>query len=356
MIKRIIASGYTDGYIVGLEGRTGNRGISVYEFDTETNALTLVGDTDRSENPSFLHLGESGITVVCERADTCYVEGYRFLPEGGLEKNGSVAVPGTAMCHIALWPGGRFASVSNYMTGSFAVIRMDGSRPVELVSLTRHSGVGFLSDGRQEGPHVHQTQVSPGGGYLLAADLGLDQVFVYKIDTKTGAVELLPESAQLHTPPGTGPRHMAFSPDGRHMYLVTEMGCRLYAYSWDETAPRFTLLQEISLLPEGFDGLNLSADIHLSPDGSRVYASNRGADDIAVFARDGRSGLCVPFSRRKLDGRGPRNFCLEASMNYLAAACQSSGELLIYSLEPDGGIGPLLARAPSPQASFCTFQ
>lgn len=356
MIKRIVASGYTDGYIVGLEGKTGNPGLALYDFDTEKNTLTLAASSDESENPSFLHPGKDGLTVVCERVAACYVEGYRFLPEGGLEKTGSVAVPGTAMCHITLWPGGKFASVSNYMTGDFAVIRMDGSRPLELVSLHKHQGVGFDSAFRQEGPHVHSTAVSPGGGYLMAADLGLDQVFVYKIDTDTGAVELAPESAQLHTPPGTGPRHMAFSPDGRHLYLVTEMGCRLFAYAWDETGARFTPLQEYPLLPEGFEGINLSADIHLSPDGSRVYASNRGADDIVVFARDGGSGLLTPFARHKLDGRGPRSFCLDDSMAYLAAACQSSGELLVCALEADGRPGALLARAAVPQVSFCTFQ
>ena len=353
MRNKIITSGYTDGYIVGLEGKTGNQGIVVYEFDGETRELCPVSVNSGSENPSFLHYGKEGVTAVCEKTGTCHVEGYLWKGDR-LEKQGSVAVPGTAMCHIRVWPGGRFASVSNYMTGDFAVIQLkNGACPAGLAALYQHHGVGFDSAFRQEGPHVHSTEVSPGGKYLLAADLGLDRVFVYRLDPDTGTLTLAPEQSQLHTPPGEGPRHMVFSPDGRYFYLVTEMGCKLFVYAWDEEQGVFTHLQTEPLLPAGFEGSNLSADIHLSPDGRILYASNRGADDIAIFARDSETGRVELLTHHKLDGAGPRNFCLDAEMRFMAVACQQSGTLLIYALGSDGIPGALLARADVPQISFC---
>lgn len=354
MIRTIITSGYTDGYIVGLDGKTGNRGICVYDYNDETYELKLISENADSENPSFLHYGKKGVIAACEKVGVCHVEGYRWNTGMRLEKAGSVAVPGTAMCHLTVWPGEKFASASNYMTGDFAVIRLeDGIRPIGLLGHYEHHGVGYDSLSRQEGPHVHSTVVSPGGNYLLVADLGLDQVFVYKLVNNDGVLEPALENSQLHTPPGEGPRHMTFSRDGKYFYLVTELGCKVFAYSWDEENGTFAHIQTLSLLPEGFEGENLSADIHISADGRFLYASNRGADDIAVFLRDSKSGLLKLLAHHKLDGQGPRNFCLDDQMKFIAVACQNSGELLIYELGKDGIPGKLLAQTEAPQISFC---
>lgn len=354
MIRKIITSGYTDGYILGLDGKTGNRGICVYDYNDETHELKLVSENAGSENPSFLHYGEKGVIAACEKVGTCHVEGYRWNGDGRLKKVGSVAVPGSAMCHLTVWPGETFASASNYMTGDLTVIRLeDGFRPVELLGHYEHHGVGYDSTSRQEGPHVHSTVVSPSGHYLLAADLGLDQVFVYKLAKNDGVLELATEAFQLHTPPGEGPRHMTFSGDGKFFYLVTEMGCKVFAYSWDEENGAFAYLQTLPLLPEGFEGKNLSADIHISADGRFLYASNRGADSIVVFLRDSKSGLLKLLAHHQLDGQAPRNFCLDDKMKFIAVACQNSGSLLIYELGNDGIPGKLLAQSEVPQISFC---
>lgn len=352
---RIIASGYTDGYMVGLKGKTGNKGITLFDFDEKSGSLTTLSSNDASENPSFLSMSENGVLAACEKIKTCSVEGYLWDEDGkSLKKAGALSVQGTAMCHVMAWPGRKFASVSNYMTGDFAVVSLEnGICPKDLVKLEPHFGVGFDSKFRQEAPHVHSTMVSPSGNYLLVADLGLDQVFVYKINCDTGDVELAPEASQLHTPPGEGPRHMAFSPDGKFYYLVTEMGCKLFCYSWDEENASFTHLQTQPLLPDDFEGFNLSADIHISSDGKFVYASNRGADSIAVFARDLKNGELSLVTHFKLDGAGPRNFCIAEDSKYLAAACQNSGDLLLYAVGDDGVPEKLLARAEMPQISFC---
>ncbi len=354
MIHRIITSGYTDGYIVGLSGKTGNPGITVFDFNDETNELTPVSCATESENPSFLNYGPEGVTAVCEKVAVCQVEGYAWNGDM-LEKAGSIDVPGTAMCHIKAWPGGRFATVSNYMTGDFAVIRLeDGFKPAELVELYKHHGVGFDSGFRQEGPHVHSTCVSPAGRYLLVADLGLDQVFIYIIDPETGKLDMAPEEVQIHTTPGSGPRHMAFSPDGKFLYLVTEMGCTLFVYSWNEEEGKATEIGTYPLLPEGFSEFNLSADIHISADGKFVYTSNRGANTIVVFERNDVTGLLTCLEQFKLDGAGPRNFALSADNALMSVGCQQSGDFLIYQI--DKGIpGKLLAKAEAPQISFCGF-
>ncbi len=353
MVK-LMVSGYTDGGILGLPGKTGGKGIEVFSFEPENGALRLLSQNGGSENPSFLACTPQGVLAVCEQVGTCFLDGYRWT-EGGrrLEKGAGVAVPGTAMCHVTVWPGGKYASVSNYMTGDLAVIELaDGWRPARIAEHRQHTGVGYDQAFRQEGPHIHSTLVSPGGAWLLAADLGLDRIFVYRIDPKTG--RLTDGDTQLRVPEGEGPRHMAFSPDGRFLYLVTEMGSRVFAFAWKETEGRASFLQALPLLPEDFAGANLAADIHLSWDGRFLYASNRGADDIVAFAREQDSGRLRRIARHRLDGAGPRSFCLDPKGRFFAAACQGSGELLVYAMGEGGVPGRLLARAAVPQVSFCT--
>ena len=374
----LLASGYTDGYILGTDGKTGNPGITALVYEPGQKELKVIHENGGSENPSFLDVADGFLLAACEQVGTCHVESYRLsgcitdalngcitdaLTGNGvisLEKTGSLAVPGTAMCHVRFWPGRQYASVSNYMSGDLAVIRLDEEcQPAEIACMIHHEGVGFDSTGRQEGPHVHSTILSPGGKYLLAADLGLDEISIYEIAGTKGIPQqkdlFLQDHGKIQTPPGMGPRHMAFSPDGKFLYLVTELGWKLYTYAWDEAAGAAQFVSEDTLVPEGCPPENLSADIHLGEGGSLIYASNRGRNDIVVFRRDPVSGAPSLVGSYPVAGDGPRNFAVSEEKRLMAVACQHSGDLLLYALDEEGLPGDLLASAKIPEVSWCGF-
>ncbi len=354
MKQRLYASGYTDARILGGRGATGNPGIRVYDVGTD-GRLSLVSEQGASENPSFLAVLPGRVLAACEQIGTGHVDGY--VKSGGeLKRAASLPVPGTSMCHICIWPDGRFASVSNYTTGELAVVALENGLPKALVCMVRHRGVGFDKGGRQEGPHVHSTAVGPDGEYLYAADLGLDRVFVYRIDRATGKLRRAPAALQIRTDPGQGPRHFCFSPDGRFLYVDTEMGGRVYTYEKDAETGAFRQIRNLSVLPEGFAGANTTADVRLSPNGRVLYVSNRGADTIACLSRDAESGQLSPLCDFRLDGAGPRNFALDRAGRRMAVACQSSGDLLLYAVGENGVPAGLLAREKIPQISFVTFE
>ncbi len=302
--------------------------IHILAFDRESGSLTMVCEDQQSENASFLSAYGETLLAVNEMTGKGCIDRYHFDPSlPGLIRTARLQVEGSALCHLHRWPASGYFSAANYMCGDFVVCRIE-KNALQLVQQVRHSGIGADWKGRQEGPHVHSTLTTPDGKRLLAADLGLDQIFVYRIDPESGRVVLDREENQIKFPGGEGPRHMAFSADGRFLLAVTELGSKLFCFSVDETG-KFPLVQSHTILPEGFSGKNLAADLHFSPDGRFVYASNRGADTIAAYAfdaSDGRTSLVGHFPAK---GRGPRNFCISPEGRYGVIANQYSGNIVV---------------------------
>jgi len=208
--------------------------------------------------------------------------------------------------------------------------------------VVQHRGTG--THPRQAGPHAHSITPDPAGRFALACDLGVDQVLVYRLDPGRAALEPNAPPAMAVTP-GAGPRHLAFHPAGRRVYLINELASTLAVLAYDPPAGRLQEVQSISTLPARFAGDNTGAQVLVHPSGNLVYASNRGHDSIAVFAVADHSGELSLIGHQPTQGKSPRHFALDPSGCWVLAANQGSDS--IVALRVDHRTGRLTASGQS---------
>ena len=307
-----------------------SKGIYAYRFDSRTGHLAPLGLAAESENPSFLAVSSGGQFLYAVNE----LDSYQGQPTGAASAfaidsaTGKLSLlnqvsshdPGPA--HITLDRTGKFAFVSNYNLGSVAVfpILQDG-RLGELSSFVRHQGSG-TDKHSQEGPHAHAVALSADDRFAVVADLGIDQVLVYPFNAATGKLGAAAYIAHAH--PGSGPRHLAFDPRGRFLYVINEMSSSVTTYSYDQARGELREAQTISALPQGFADASDAAEIAVHPSGKFLYASNRGHDSIAVFKVDPAKGTLSPVEYVRTNGKTPRNFALDPTGSWLLAANQDS--------------------------------
>ena len=210
---------------------------------------------------------------------------------------------------------------------------------------------------RQERPHAHSIDLSPDNRFALVADLGLDEVRVYRFDARKGSlVANQPAFARLH--PGTGPRHLAFHPSGKFVYVINELASTVSTLSYNARAGSLYELQTISTLPKDFTGENDTAEIRVHPSGRFLYGSNRGHDSIALFAVDPGKGTLTFVEAVSTQGKTPRHFEIDPSGRYLFAANQNSGTVVIFRIHTSTGrlasIGQTLQVASPVCVKFVT--
>jgi 6-phosphogluconolactonase len=220
-------------------------------------------------------------------------------------------------------------------------VKEDGSLG-EAAGFQQHSGSG-PNPKRQEGPHAHSADYSPDNRFAMVADLGMDKLMVYRIDPARASITPN-DPPSVSVPPGSGPRHLAFHPNGRYAYIINEMGSTVTAMSYDTGRGAFHVMQTTGALPAGFHGESTTAEVQVHPNGRFLYGSNRGHDSIAVFsiASDGRLKL---LENTPTGGRTPRNFSLDPSGRWLIAANQNSDNLVLFRVDPATG-----KRAPTGQS------
>lgn len=313
------------------------RGIYLYDFDPCGGKLREFFTDSQNRNPSFL-AGRGDVLVAVNEVEAESELSLYRVEQGGrsLRLTDRLPVPGAALCHIHMWRESDYFTVAGYSSGSFLLCRVEG----EKLRLIREviPGEDFAGEGFGDRvSHVHSTIVTPDGRYLLAADLGLDRVFCYEIS----------ESEQVLTKPregsrnlvfgrGEGPRHTAFSPDGRYYYVLTELKSHVFVFQVNEDG-RMEQIQWKSTLPEGYQGEAAGADIHISEDGAYLYVSNRGPNTVAVFRRNREEGTLELLRQAQSGGNWPRNFCLAPSQNHILVANERSGKLVVYERDPQTG-------------------
>ena len=325
-------------------------GLSLVSLDRKTGKLERNAVFLGCKNPSYLAKNGEYIYAVQELLEKGSTVSYRLNEDKELQKIGSMDAPGGLMCHLAVWPGGKFISASNYWTGNLSVfpVMKDGTlgKPVKDIQYSGHGP----NKSRQEGPHTHSSTVDPSGKWLVVAELGIDQIFLYRIDQETGT-PIPAEVPATTTPAGFGPRHCVFSMDGTHLYVTAELESHVLCYSFDASNGTLKLLQNLSALPMSFSGENLTADIQLSNDGRFLYVSNRGHDSITAFAvgEDGLLQSCEWFS---CGGQGPRHFRLIGEDLFLIAN-QISGNLVCFRRDPQtGALKELCSEISLPSVVF----
>jgi 6-phosphogluconolactonase len=346
------ASGKTLMVYVGTYtgGTSASKGIYPLRLDLATGALTEAGAPAESVSPSFLALHPSGrfLYAVNETGGSAKEEGgvSAFAIDartGGLSFLNQQSSRGGAPCHLALDAKGRHVLVANYGGGSVAVLPVQSSGRLDAATtFVQHQGHS-VDPGRQKGPHAHWIDLDTANRYAFVADLGLDQVLVYKYDAaKGGLTPHQPPAARVA--PAAGPRHGAFHPGGRHFYVINELSSTVTAFAYDPATGALSELQTLSTLPAGYSGQSFTAEIAVRPDGKFLYGSNRGHDTIAVFAIDPATGKLTPAGHQSTLGKRPRNFAIDPTGVYLLAANQDSDTIAVFRIDKASGgltaVGP----------------
>jgi 6-phosphogluconolactonase len=325
---------------------TGDRshGIYVSRLDSMTGELTAPDLAGEATNPSFLAMHPSGrflyaVGEVSKIGDTPggAVTSFEIQRETGrLRRLNEESSRGAGPCHIVVDPSGRWVLVANYGGGSVAVlpIREDGHVGAAS-SFVQHHG-SSVNRRRQAEPHAHSINVDAANRFAVAADLGLDQLLVYAFDAEKGGLTLN-SSSSAALPPGSGPRHFAFHPRGRHAFCINELLSTLSAFRYEPATGKLELTDNVSTLPAGHPANNSTAEVQVHPSGRFVYGSNRGHDSIAAFRFDRRRGKLEPIDTEPTQGRTPRNFGIDPTGRWLLAANQESDSVVVFRIHASRG-------------------
>jgi len=325
---------------VGTYTGKGSEGVYVYRLDVSTGALTLVGKTTGLENPSFLAIDLKGRCVYAVRESGrkggAVIALSRNPTTGELTILNEQPSGGQGPCYVTVDREGRFLLAANYGSGHVAVLPIaDDGRLLPPSSAVQHEG-SSVNPSRQKEPHAHCIVLDAANRYALAADLGIDKVMVYRLDSEHG--KLLPnDPPSAECEPGSGPRHIALHPNGKHVYVIEELSSTIAAFTYDAGSGTLKPFQKIGTLPAGFHGKSTCADIHVHPSGRFLYGSNRGHDSIACFAIDEKTGALRPLSHEPTQGKTPRNFAIDPSGTFLLAANQDSDTIVSFRIDQDTG-------------------
>ena len=324
-------------------------GIAVYRFDQETGALTHIETLPAVPNPSYLAIHPSGrFLYAVNELDEGGVSAFsRDVGSGALALLNREASHGAHPCNIALDGSARYALVANYGDGTVAALPIgEDGRLGPASSVVQHAG-SSVNPQRQRGPHAHMIAPAPDGRFVLASDLGTDRIELYRLEDGQ-----LVSHGSAPAEPGSGPRHFAFAPDGKTLYVINEMASTMTAFAYDGERGTLEPRQTVSSLPDGYDGESTCAQIAVAPDGRFVYGSNRGHDSIAIWTI-GDGGEASLIATEPTRGAVPRNFALDPSGAWLLAANQKSDTIVPFRRDPKSGLltqtGPII-DAPTPVA------
>ena len=349
-------------YVGTYTHKTESKGIYAYFFDPGVGKLSPLGLAAPSEDPSFLAVHPSGkYLYAVDEIDhfgalkSGAVSAFSIDPKTGkLTLLNQASSQGAGPCHISLDQTGKFVLVANYDGGSVAVFPISedgGLAPAS--AFVQHSGSSVNKE-RQEGPHAHWIETSPDNRFVLAADLGLDEILFYRFNAAKGT--LAPNNPPfVKLNPGDGPRHFAFHPNGKFGYVLSEMSSSVTAFAYKASNGSLSPLETVStfsVLRKDYSGPKEAAEIAVHPSGKFLYASNRaGIDTISVFSIDPVKGTLKLRDEYPTMGKTPRNFAIDPTGKFLLAANQESNNIVIFRIDSTtGALSPTgeVTEAPAP--------
>lgn len=314
-------------------------GIHVYTFNTGTGDFQEKSITTGITNPSYIAISKDRKNVysVSEAGQGKGVNAYAFdLATGKLTFLNSGSAGGNGPCYISVDDKKQWVFTGNYGGGSLSATRLnpDGSLGSQ-IQVIQHEG-SSVNKSRQDKPHVHAVVLSPDNKFLMVPDLGTDKVNVYRFDPAKSE-PLAPATPAFATAnPGGGPRHLAFHPNGKHAYLVLEIDGAVTAFDYKDGQLKPT--QTLTMLASGFSGKVGAADIHVSPDGKFLYASNRGeANEIVIYSID-KNGRITYAGRQGQGIDTPRNFAIDPTGNFLLVGNQNGNNIAIFERDKNTGM------------------
>ena len=314
-------------------------GIYVFKLDPSDGGLTPLQIVPAS-NPSFVALDPNQTHLYSvNEDDPGRVSAYAInSANGGLTFLNSALANGQFTTHINVHPSGQYFYAANYGTGNFPVFRIlangsIGPRTDTFQSVGNGTGP---NPARQEGPHAHQILTDVGGGHVFGVDLGADKVNALNLDLLTGlfspnTVPFVPVAS------GSGPRHMAFHPDGKHAYVLDELASSITVFDYDPVRGAFIWKQTLSTLPDNFTGTNTTAEIRVHPTGQFVYNTNRGHNSVTMYSVDTATGELDVIGWESTRGEWPRGMNIDPSGTFLYAANQNTDTIVVFRIQSSNG-------------------
>ncbi|MFO0797659.1 MAG: lactonase family protein [Gemmataceae bacterium] len=331
------------------------RGIHVFRVNRATGALTAAGVHEMGTSPSHLAVNAAGTRMYSanetdrqgdQREGT--VTGFTIdRADGKLTPLNTVRSGGAGPTFVSLHPSGKFLFVANYFGGTVAVLpvladgRLGAATDVKVddgkVGPTRAPSAppGSFAFSGHDRTHAHQILADPAGRYVLHVDLGLDKIFVWKFDAEKGVLTANDPPA-VALPPGDGPRHVHFHPNGRWLYSVQEEGSTVVLFDWDAAGGKLSARQTISTLPAGFAGSNFCSEILVSADGRFVYVGNRLHDSVGIFAV-GPAGTLTPVADEWTRGNYPRSFEFDPTGRFFYCCNQRGDNVAVFRVDRAAG-------------------
>jgi 6-phosphogluconolactonase len=333
------------------------RGIHLFQVDRQTGAMTPIGFHEMGTSPSSLAHNADGTRLYSANETDRVGESQEGTvssfaidrASGKLTPLNTVRSGGAGPTYVSVHPAGKHLLVANYFGGSVAVLPIlaDGSlgEPTDVKNdegqlgptTAKHAPPGSFAFSGHDHTHAHMIEADPSGRFVLHVDLGLDRIYVWEFDAKRG--ELSPAATQwVSLPPGDGPRHFYFHPNGRWLYSIQEEGSTIVLFDYDAATGGLMARQTISSLPEGFAGSNFCSEILVSADGKHVYAGNRLHDSIAIFSVGANGDLTFQddvWTR----GNYPRSFSFDPTGKFLYCCNQRADHVTVFRV--DGATGGL---------------
>lgn len=329
-------------FISAFAGAQEGAAIHAYRLDVKTGELKLAERTTGMANPFFLALSPNGQFLYSIHAPTFSgkdneeVAAYRLVGRTGkLEAINRRSTLGTASCYLDVDATGKTLLVANYTSGSVAAlpINKDGSLG-DATSFVQHSG-SSVNPMRQKEPHAHCFVISPDNRFAFAADLGIDQIVSYRLDAAASKVASNRQPF-VRTPPGTGPRHLTFHPNGKLVYAINELANSVTQFDYVPESGMLIERQTISTVPADFTGTSHCADLKITPDGRFLYGTNRGHDSIACYRihEDGRLTLVAITPSL---GKGPQNLLITPNSALLLCANMPGNNVAVFRIDSTNG-------------------
>jgi 6-phosphogluconolactonase len=315
-----------------------SEGIYTSTIDTETGKLTPPVLAVKAKNPSFLAISPNGRFLYAAMEDKSGAVGaFAIQADGTLQELNVLPSGGAGACHVWVDATGRNVLVANYSDGSIAVLqtREDGS-------LERQSAYEkFTGSGphptRQKQSYGHAVYTDPSNQFVYACDLGADKVWAFAFDAQWGTLKALEPAAGI-TPPGEGPRHLAFHPSGEHVYVANELGLSVTHFTRNVKTGELTPQETFPTMPEGAPREDVKvSEIHLHPSGQWLYVSNRGRDTYAVYRVKPDGSLAwaeEPHAYVKV----PRGFHIDPTGRWLISAGQDDDKVQVLKIDPASGM------------------
>lgn len=325
--------------LLGTYTRGKSKGIYQAELDIKDQKLKNLTLLKKLGNPTYLDQTTKNnilYTIITEKE------------QGGIaslvkNKNGiyhfqsMLLKDGPSPAYIAYDEERQFIYSSNYHKGELSVYSSDNRGNLKLLDTVIHSGSSIHKN--QKNSHIHYSNLTPDKKYLIACDLGSDQIYTYQVNFKGK----LKEKARLKVKEGSGPRHLTFHPNGKTAYLFAELSSEIIVLNYHTEKGEFTEKQTISSIPKDYKGINSGAAIRVTSDGRFIYASNRGHDSIAVFSIE-KDGKLTLLEHTKTKGKNPRDFNLDPSESFIVVGHQHSNNLTLFKRNEISGLLTLLQK------------